>query len=712
MSAQNATFILEVFTEELPPKSLRKLGESFGAAIFTSLQQAQLLSPHSKALCFASPRRLAVQIDGVLNQAPNYPVREKLLPVSIAYDAAGKPSAPLLKKLAALGCAEIDLNTLERSGDGKNEALYLNLIASGAQLTATLQIALESALQQLPIAKMMHYQVIQKDGSLKEVAFARPAHHILALHGKLPLHITALGIEAGQQTEGHRFLSSDILQVSTADEYEQLLETKGKVIANFDRRRTLIHDALIKTAGDDQVLMPAALLDEVTALVEWPAIYSCEFDPEFLEIPQECLILTMQTNQKYFALTDQAGKLRNRFLVVSNLETDAPQAIIAGNERVIRPRLADARFFFKQDQKRTLHSRLNDLSKVVYQNQLGSQLDRVHRVQAIALQIADALKLQGLTINTEWLARAAEIAKADLLTEMVGEFPELQGIMGRYYATLDGEESDVAATCSEHYHPRFAGDSLPLTLTSSILALADKLETVVGIWGIGLAPTGDKDPYALRRQALGICRLLVEKKLALNLPEQIDFARSQFKQTGVAQKANTTEIYQFISERFRSYLRDPSELASAFTAAEIEAVLSQTPPYFNDVIERLLALREFNALPEAAQLAAANKRISNILKKTSTVIPASYSPKLLILPAELALVKILETTSPQLNLAYQQGQFVVCLEILVALAQPIDQFFADVMVMDPQPELRDNRLALLQQLHQKMNLIADLGKLA
>ncbi len=712
MLEPNATLILEVFTEELPPKSLPKLSDAFTNAIFNSLKKAQLLSADSKPISFASPRRLAVQINGVLNQAADYAVREKILPTSIAFDSAGKPTAPLLKKLAALGSADIDLNTLERSGEGKNETLFLNLQATGAQLTPTLQLALESALQQLPIAKMMHYQVVQKNGDLKDVAFARPVHRILALHGKVPLQLEGLGITADQLTEGHRFLSAGAIKLTVAHDYERVLETQGKVVANFVRRRTLIQQGLTQAAGEDLVLMPDALLDEVTALVEWPVIYRCQFDPEFLEIPQECLILTMQTNQKYFALTDQQGKLRNRFLIVSNIETVDPSAIIAGNERVIRPRLADARFFYQQDQKRSLYSRLDDLNKVVYQNQLGSQLERMRRVQAIALQIAADLNRQGLAINTEWLSRAAEIAKADLLTDMVGEFPELQGIMGRYYAALDGETAEVAAACGEHYQPRFAGDTLPLSLTGTVLALADKLETLVGIWGIGLAPTGDKDPYALRRNALGICRLLVEKNLAINLPIQIDFARSQFKQTEVAQKANTSDIYQFIADRFPAYLRDQAEIGGTFTAPEIDAVLSQMPPYFNDVIARLQALRQFNALPEAAQLAAANKRISNILKKTSTPIPTNYSSKLLVLPAEIALVKSLEAISTNLDLAYQAGEFVACLQILVSLAQPIDHFFADVMVMDPRPELRDNRLALLQQLHQKMNLIADLGKLA
>jgi glycyl-tRNA synthetase beta chain len=442
-------------------------------------------------------------------------------------------------------------------------------------------------------------------------------------------------------------------------------------------------------------------------LVEWPAIYECHFDQEFLEVPQECLILTMQTNQKYFALTDKQGKLRNRFLIVSNIETNQPEAIISGNERVVRPRLSDARFFFLQDQKRPLASRVVDLAKVVYHNQLGNQLDRTKRVQGIAVGIAKAL-----SADQTLASRAAEIAKTDLLTDMVGEFPELQGIMGRYYAKHDGENEEVATACSEHYMPRFAGDTLPKTQTGTILAIADKIETLVGIWGVGLAPTGDKDPYALRRHALGICRLLLEKNLSLNLPDLIELARKQFPQQEVQEKAKAEDIYGFIVDRLRAYLREQSVAGKPFTAEEIDAVLSQSPTQLNDLIDRLTALREFNALAEAAQLAAANKRISNILKKNVTAIPATCSSKLLQVPAEIALHQALESITPALTSAYEKRQFVDLLKALVALSAPIDQFFADVMVMDPNPDLRDNRLALLQQLHQKMNLIADLGKLA
>ena len=706
-NSQSANLLIEVFTEELPPKSLRRLGDAFSEGIFNALKSANLATELSTVTSFATPRRLAVQVSNVLGQAQDYPVREKLLPTSIAYDAEGKATPPLLKKLAALGYADIDLSSLEKAGEGKNEALYLNVVAKGAALEQTAQTALEHTLNKLPIAKMMHYQVQQKDGQLADVQFARPAHRIIALHGNTVLNISSLGIVAGNQTEGHRFLAPGTITLSAADQYENDLQSKAKVIPSFNKRRAQIEAALLKAAGDDLVLMPDSLLDEVTALVEWPAVYECQFDQEFLEVPQECLILTMQTNQKYFALTDQHGKLRNRFLIVSNIETATPSAIISGNERVVRPRLSDARFFFQQDQKRPLASRVADLGKVVYHNQLGNQLDRTQRVQGIATGIAK--KLQA---DEKLASRAAEIAKTDLLTDMVGEFPELQGIMGSYYATHDGENAEVAAACSEHYMPRFAGDTLPKSQTGTILAIADKLETLVGIWGVGLAPTGDKDPYALRRHALGICRLLLEQNLSLSLPDLIELARSQFSQKDVQEKAKAADIYEFIIDRLRAYLRDQSIAGKPFTSAEIDAVLSQSPAQINDLIERLNALREFNALPQAAQLAAANKRISNILKKTTTAIPTGCSNKLLQIPAEIALHQALEQVTPALNAAYYKRQFVELLKALVALSEPIDQFFADVMVMDPNPELRDNRLALLQQLHQKMNLVADLGKLA
>ncbi len=703
--------LLELFTEELPPKSLEHLGESFSQSIFEGLKKAQLLSPNSACQSFASPRRLAVLITNVLDQAPDYPVREKLLPYSIALDEQGKPSQALMKKLANLGHPDTPLDQLERSGEGKNEALYLNTIATGADLESALQNALTQAIADLPIAKMMHYQVRAESGTIAEVQFARPVHRIIALHGSKTLAIHALGINAGNQTEGHRFLSSGIITIDDAQQYESRLEA-AKVIPSFNKRRTRIKSELQKAANGLHVLMPDTLLDEVTALVEYPAVYACEFDPEFLEVPQECLILTMQTNQKYFALTDQNGKLSNRFLIVSNIQTDQPEAIISGNQRVIRPRLADARFFYIQDQKRTLESRVPDLAKVIYHNQLGNQLQRLERVRALASEIATSLNQTGLQVKLEQVDRAAQLAKADLLTDMVGEFPELQGVMGRYYALANHEEPDVAAACYEHYLPRFAGDALPQTLVGNVVAIADKLETLIGIWGVGLAPTGDKDPYALRRHALGICRLLLEKNLPLNLKELIRLAKRQFSNLPLKVAIDEEVIYQFILDRLKAYLKDQVIDGAAFSPAEIDAVLSTQPHQLNDLIARLLAIRSFNQLPQATALAGANKRISNILKKVEGKLNSEVNASLLTIAAEKNLYTALHELEPRLDQQLQSQQFVDLLHGVVTLSEPIDQFFADVMVMDDNLQLRQNRLALLQRLHQKMNLVADIGKLA
>jgi len=649
---KSAALLVELFTEELPPKTLKRLGDSFAQSVFQSLNQVHLIGANAKLQSFASPRRLALLIEDVVLQAPDHPVREKLLPTSIAFDERGQASAPLQKKLAALGYANTPISQLEKSGEGKNEALYLNVTAKGADLQNSLQLAFEEAVKQLPIAKMMHYQVHNANGDLQDVEFARPVHRIVAMHG------------------------SHVLPQS------------------------------------DRVLMPDSLLDEVTALVEFPAIYTCHFDPEFLDVPQECLILTMQTNQKYFALTDDAGKLKNRFLIVSNIATQRPEGIISGNERVIRPRLSDARFFFQQDKKRSLESRIADLAKVVYHNQLGNQLERMGRVQAIAIHIANQIHEAGIGIDPKTVSRAAELAKTDLLSDMVGEFPELQGVMGQYYALADHEHPDVAAACSEHYLPRFAGDALPKTLVGTVLAIADKLETIMGIWAIGLIPTGDKDPFALRRHALGICRLLIEKNLPLDLNTLIGLAKNQFSGVTLKNQVSEEAIYQFILERLRAYLKDHLLGDKPYTVPEIESVLCMNPGKINDLTVRLEAVRSFNELSEATQLAAANKRISNILKKIEGKLPSEVQTQLLRLPAEINLLKSLEALSPKLDQQFKSHDFIGLLQNLVALSQPIDQFFSDVMVMDEDLQLRQNRIALLNQLHQKMNLVADIGKLA
>ena len=709
---KSAALLVELFTEELPPKTLKRLGDSFAQSVFQSLNQVHLIGANAKLQSFASPRRLALLIEDVLPQAPDHPVREKLLPTSIAFDERGQASAPLQKKLAALGYANTPISQLEKSGEGKNEALYLNVTAKGADLQNSLQLAFEEAVKQLPIAKMMHYQVHNANGDLQDVEFARPVHRIVAMHGSHVLPIQVFGMTASNATEGHRFMSSGPIAIQSAVDYENTLEREGKVIASFSKRRQLIEAELLKAAQSDRVLMPDSLLDEVTALVEFPAIYTCHFDPEFLDVPQECLILTMQTNQKYFALTDDAGKLKNRFLIVSNIATQRPEGIISGNERVIRPRLSDARFFFQQDKKRSLESRIADLAKVVYHNQLGNQLERMGRVQAIAIHIANQIHEAGIGIDPKTVSRAAELAKTDLLSDMVGEFPELQGVMGQYYALADHEHPDVAAACSEHYLPRFAGDALPKTLVGTVLAIADKLETIMGIWAIGLIPTGDKDPFALRRHALGICRLLIEKNLPLDLNTLIGLAKNQFSGVTLKNEVNEESIYQFILERLRAYLKDHLLGDKPYTVPEIESVLCMNPGKINDLTVRLEAVRSFNELSEATQLAAANKRISNILKKIEGKLPSEVQTQLLRLPAEINLLKSLEALSPKLDQQFKSHDFIGLLQNLVALSQPIDQFFSDVMVMDEDLQLRQNRIALLNQLHQKMNLVADIGKLA
>jgi len=707
-----APLLLELFTEELPPKALKKLGQSFSDGISQSLKSQGLLSDTSVTTSFATPRRLAVHISDVLEKAPNRRAQEKLLPVSIALDGEGKATPPLLKKLAALGYPDVAITSLERQGSDKSETFYLSVDVEGVELSKGLQTAIEQTISKLPIPKVMRYQIAPGTPQVQDVEFVRPAHGLLALHGKELVSIKALGLTSSNTTLGHRFLSSGLIQVKHADEYATALKESGKVVASFDARLEQMRASLIAASKGKQVLMPESLMEEVCSLVEWPVVYTCQFEEEFLAVPQECLILTMQTNQKYFAMTDANGKLSNQFLIVSNIQTDTPEAIISGNERVVRPRLADAKFFYEQDRKKPLIERTALLSKVVYHNKLGTQLERTERVSKIASLIATQLKKHKPSIDVSLAERAAKLAKADLLTDMVGEFPELQGVMGRYYALNDKEHPDVAAACMEHYAPRFAGDLLPQTDTGTILALADKLETLVGIWGIGLSPTGEKDPFALRRHALGICRILLEKKLPLNICELIDIALTQFPQAEVKENAKTDVIHQFILDRLRAYLKDQSLDGKNYSTNEVESVVSQSPQLLDDVLQRLEAVRLFSGLDAAPVLAAANKRIGNILKKVDFEIPKSVDNKLLTLDAEKSLAKALEAIMPEVTRAFEQGNFTTALQAFATLRNDIDQFFNDVMVMDPDTALRNNRLALLSTLHSLMNKVADIGKLA
>jgi glycyl-tRNA synthetase beta chain len=696
---QHATLLVELLTEELPPKALARLGEAFAEGIAQRLAARDLIEGELSFERYATPRRLAVTIKNVRNVAPEKHVREKVLPVSVALDKDGQPTAPLAKKLAALGFPDFSVNDLERASDGKAEAFFLRYAAPGATLAEGLQAALDETLNvnKLPIPKVMTYQ--RPDGT--NIQFVRPAQRLVALHGEQVVPVSALGVDADDTTLGHRFLSEGFVQIQHADAYAETLRHRGHVVANFADRKETIRTHLLAQADGDEVVMPESLLDEVTSLVEWPVVYTCRFEDEFLQVPQECLILTMQTNQKYFALTDANGKLRSRFLIVSNIETATPGDIIEGNERVVRPRLADAKFFFEQDKKKTLADRVPLLANVVYHNKLGSALERVERLETLAGAIAG---LMGADVTLA--RRAARLAKADLITDMVGEFPELQGTMGTYYARHDGEPDEVALACTEHYQPRFSGDALPATATGTAVALADKLETLVGIWGIGLQPTGEKDPFALRRHALGVLRILVEKQLPVDLVELLRTAYAQF--AAVPNVADSTQaIYDFCMDRLRGLLRE-----RGYSAGEIDAVLALNPTRLNDVVARLDAVREFSSLSEAASLAAANKRISNILKKSESGAVGSVQPALLVEAAEKALNAQLEQVTPRVQSQLAAHDYTGALTALAALREPVDTFFNDVMVNAEDAALRANRLALLGALHQQMNCVADISRLA
>jgi glycyl-tRNA synthetase beta chain len=662
---------------------------------------------------FASPRRLAVHVTGALAQGADKAVQQKLMPVAVGLDAAGNATPALLKKLQALGADVSDpaaaVAALKRAPDGKADALFYDSIVKGASLQAGLQKALEEALAKLPIPKVMQYQ-LETDCELpgwSSVNFVRPAHSLIALHGSTVVPVKALGLTAGNSTQGHRFEAKvSPLVLQHADQYAEALKRDGSVIASFAERRAEIvrqlQAAAAKVGGGCQPIEDEALLDEVTALVERPNVLTCQFETEFLGVPQECLILTMKANQKYFPLIDASGKLTNRFLVVSNITPDDASLVIGGNERVVRPRLADAKFFFDQDRKKTLESRVEGLSKVVYHNKLGTQGERMARVCAIAKAIGQQV---GGDLLAKQAEQAARLAKTDLLTDMVGEFPELQGIMGGYYARHDGLSTEVAEAIEDHYKPRFAGDELPRNHVGLVVALADKLETLVGMFGIGNVPTGDKDPFALRRHALGVVRMLVEARLKLNFFELTRQALTVFPAAVVQDKS--VELDEFLVERLRGYFRE-----AGFSIAEVDAaIFAQKLGQWSSIPTRLQAVRAFAALPEAPALAAANKRIGNILKKAGEV-DAHVNPALLQEDAEKGLYAAMQKLLPESEAQFKAGDYTASLQTLAALRAPVDAFFDDVMVNAEEMHLRLNRQGLLKSLHVAMNRVADLSRLA
>jgi len=727
MSVQN--LLVELFVEELPPKALHKLGAAFSGVLAEQLQAQGLAAADAVVTAFASPRRLAAHVTAVAGQAADKAVQQKLMPVSVGLDANGHATPALLKKLQALGADVSDpaaaVAALKRQPDASGkvgaEALFYDSIVKGATLTAGLQKALDEALAKLPIPKVMQYQLETDCGienflpGWSSVNFVRPAHSLIALHGSSVVPVKTLGLTAGNSTKGHRFEAKlSTVLVPHADQYDEVLKRDGSVIASFAERRAEIerqlHAAAAKAGGGEDskshvALRPIddeALLDEVTALVERPNVLVCEFEKQFLGVPQECLILTMKANQKYFPLLDAAGKLTHQFLVVSNITPDDASAVIGGNERVVRPRLADAKFFFDQDRKKTLESRVEGLSKVVYHNKLGTQGERMARVCAIAKAIGQQLGGDALAQSAELAAR---LAKTDLLTDMVGEFPELQGIMGGYYARHDGLSQDVSEAIEDHYKPRFAGDELPRNNVGLVVSLADKLETLVGMFGIGNVPTGDKDPFALRRHALGVIRLLIEKDLSLQFYELNEITENAFPEGML--KNDWLVLEEFFKDRLRSYLKD-----WGYSAPEVEAALhAQGMTTWSDLKIRLQAVHAFAALPESPALAAANKRIGNILKKAGEV-DAHVNPALLQEDAEKNLYAAMQKLLPESQAQLQAGDYTASLQTLAALRAPVDAFFDDVMVNAEEMELRMNRQGLLKSLHLAMNRVADLSRLA
>ena len=735
------SLLVELLVEELPPKSLKKLGEVFADTLAASLKAQGLAAAESAVTAYATPRRLAVQITNVAAQAADKAVSQKLMPVSVGLDAAGQATPALLKKLSAFGADASVLPQLKRTLDGKTETLFFDSMVKGVTLSAGLQTALDETLAKLPIPKVMSYQLA--DG-WQSVNFVRPAHGLVALHGDEVVPVSVLGLQSGRATQGHRFeAKASAIAINSADSYEAQIETEGAVAASFAKRREQIAVQLAAVAAREKLspIVDEALLDEVTALVERPNVLAGTFEKEFLQVPQECLILTMKANQKYFPLLDGAGKLSNKFLIVSNIHPADSSLIVGGNERVIRARLADAKFFFDQDRKKTLASRLAGLDKVVYHNKLGthgSLGERIQRVRAIAKAIAQQLGGDVLAAQAD---QAAMLAKADLTTDMVGEFPELQGIMGRYYAQAEGIRDDIAFAIEDHYKPRFAGDELPRNMVGICVALADKLETLVGMFSIGEIPTGDNDRFALRRHALGVLRMLIEKELPLELNQLVEFSAASLFDKEIQQRVDqatyqaeferkqktergafvvavgrgerqfvpdaTKHLLSFVFERLSGYLRE-----QGYSATEVEAVLCLNPVQLYLVPKQLAAVRGFAALPEAESLAAANKRVGNILKKAEGVLNGVVNSALLHEPAEKALYLALSEIAPKANAAFEKQDYTESLQMLAALKTPIDVFFDKVMVNADDVALRNNRLTLLSQLQQTMNRVADISKLA
>ncbi len=691
------TLLIEFITEELPPISLKELGEKFGQLITEGLQEQNLIK-HDDMRVFSTPRRLGVKILNVAEKSENQKKLIKLMPAKIGFNEQSEATQALLKKLQSLNETDEAISRIKKEDEKGQQILYLEKDIAGINLEDILSEIINNCINQLPIKKMMSYQL--EDG-WTSINFVRPIKNLLILHGKKILKVSSLGFEANNQSFGHRFESKEkVLNIDHADNYEKILLETGGVIANFDQRKEKIYADIILAAKSFKeelhIIDDEALLNEVTALVEMPNILTGSFEERFLKVPQECLILTMKANQKYFPLFDKSNHLTNHFIIVSNLTPKDSTNIIQGNEKVIRPRLADAEFFFEQDKKQSLKSLSKKLGSIVYHNKLGTQAERANRVAAILKYIAEELKFKD-NINYKDFAL---ISKADLLSLMVGEFPGLQGIMGAIYASEDVQFKNIASAIEDHYKPRFSGDSLPRDSFGDYTALAEKFETLIGLFSINEQPTGDKDPFSLRRNAIGIIRIIIEKNIALNFSDLID------KHTPKDKKDAGDSLKTFIYERLSNYLKDKN-----FTSNEVDAVISSRPYYLNDIISKLEAIKKFSALEQSKDLASANKRVSNILKKFTGSIE-KVDESLLEEVEEIQLFKTITKLNPIIIEALKKKNFIGALNSLVDLKNPIDQFFENVMVNSEDEKIKINRHNLLKQLHISLNSVADISKLA
>ena len=692
--------LIELLTEELPPKSQKQLGIAFAKSVKEFLVKHHLANETSEDSVFSTPRRIGIHLKDVKDEAANQNTSIKLMPASIGFDVSGKPTEALLKKLHGIGLNQKAVSLITKKNENNNEVLYIDKDVEGAKLKDIIAECISSSLTRLPIKKMMSYQL--SDG-WTTVNFVRPAHGLIILHGADIIKTNVLGIESSRSTLGHRFESKkEVIEIQHADQYKEQMKIEGNVIVSFEERKTLIknglNDKAVNLSNQLTPINDEDLLDEVTALVEYPNVLAGKFESKFLEVPQECLILTMKANQKYFPLIDKNNKLANQFLIVSNVSPKNSNLIIQGNEKVIRPRLSDAEFFYAQDKKKPLKDSLSQLQHIVYHNKLGTQSERSQRVKTIASLIVKNLNQSKLL---DAVLLASDLSKADLSTNMVGEFPELQGIMGRYYALNEKISEEVAFAIEDHYKPRFSGDTLPRSSVGDIIAIADKIETLIGLFSIGEKPTGDKDPFALRRQVIGIIRILTEKNICLNLNTIIS---DSIKATKLAE---SKDLNSFIYDRISNFFKD-----QGYAALDIEAVLAIDSGLICEIPKRLNAIKEFSQLPESKDLASANKRVGNILKKADFKFALKVDTTLLKDIAEVNLHQALDLVDAEARKEYLTNNYSGSLKLLCKLKNPIDQFFNDVMVNVDDESLKMNRLALLEKLYSAMNLVADLSKLS